>query len=98
MLYARAFVPINDAKYHRRACTWPMIDAHGLDVAYLTLEFSFVSWRVRSGNESKLHVICPLCSLTSFFCGVLGRFLDSLVHFQYVEATAVQHLFVGLLN
>ncbi len=41
VLYARAFVPINDAKYHRRSCTWPMIDAAGKDVAYLTCEFSF---------------------------------------------------------
>jgi hypothetical protein len=41
VLFARAFVPINDAKYHRRACTWPMIDAQGQDVAYLTCEFSF---------------------------------------------------------
>ena len=40
-LFARAFVPINDSKYHRRACTWPMIDALGNDVAYVTCEFSF---------------------------------------------------------
>ena len=40
-LFGRAFVPINDSKYHRRACTWPMIDAGGSDVAYVTCEFSF---------------------------------------------------------
>eukprot|EP00930_Biecheleria_cincta_P017246 TRINITY_DN13766_c0_g1_i3.p1 TRINITY_DN13766_c0_g1~~TRINITY_DN13766_c0_g1_i3.p1 ORF type:complete len:882 (+),score=126.71 TRINITY_DN13766_c0_g1_i3:36-2648(+) len=40
-LFARAFVPFDEAKYHRRACTWPMIDAAGKDVAYLTCEFSF---------------------------------------------------------
>eukprot|EP00438_Fugacium_kawagutii_P031142 Skav201766 [mRNA] locus=scaffold1973:479189:481571:- [translate_table: standard] len=41
VLFGRAFVPINEAKYHRRSCTWPMIDAQGQDVAYLTCEFSF---------------------------------------------------------
>ncbi|CAE8636685.1 unnamed protein product [Polarella glacialis] len=40
-LFARAFVPINEPKWHRRACTWPMIDAAGRDVAYLTCEFTF---------------------------------------------------------
>jgi len=40
-LFARAFVPFNDAKYHRRACTWPMIDGAGKDVAFVTCEFSF---------------------------------------------------------
>ena len=40
-LFARAFVPI-EAKYHRRACTWPMIDAAGRDVGvFLTCEFAF---------------------------------------------------------
>ncbi|CAJ1397159.1 unnamed protein product [Effrenium voratum] len=40
-LFARAFVPLVDVKYHRRACTWPMINAAGEDVAFLTCEFSF---------------------------------------------------------
>lgn len=40
-LFARAFVPI-EAKYHRRACTWPMIDAAGNDIGvFLTCEFAF---------------------------------------------------------
>ena len=52
-LFARAFVPINDSKYHRRACTWPMIDAAGNDVAYVTCEFSFA--RIPSPVQD-LHV------------------------------------------
>eukprot|EP00931_Biecheleriopsis_adriatica_P120974 TRINITY_DN96061_c0_g1_i1.p1 TRINITY_DN96061_c0_g1~~TRINITY_DN96061_c0_g1_i1.p1 ORF type:complete len:867 (+),score=142.56 TRINITY_DN96061_c0_g1_i1:41-2641(+) len=40
-LFARAFVPINEPKYHRRSCTWPMIDRAGQDCAYVTCEFSF---------------------------------------------------------
>ena len=52
-LFARAFVPINESKYHRRACTWPMIDAAGNDVAYLTCEFSFA--RIPSPVQD-LHV------------------------------------------
>jgi len=40
-LFARAFVPINEPNYHRRACTWPMVDARGKDCSFLTCEFSF---------------------------------------------------------
>merc|ERR1719401_255347 len=41
MFFGRVFVPLHNPEWQRRPCTWPVVNAEGKDLAYLTCEFAF---------------------------------------------------------
>jgi len=77
-LYARAFVPITEPQWQRRPCTWPVVNAQGKDVAYLTCEFAFAHApapvrRLQAVDATSDHVVLAWQNLPDDkICPILG--------------------------